>query len=59
MVREVGKRLKNHHSAVGKQIFLIHCSEYAFKGIESCNILIEIFKDKQWGECNYGQCQIS
>ncbi|RHZ50866.1 hypothetical protein Glove_490g32 [Diversispora epigaea] len=81
MVREVGKRLKNHHSAVGKQVFSIHCSEHAFvgifgqyieryspcgnfyrcrfKGIESCNILTEIFKNKQWGERNYGQGQIS
>src|SRR5829696_124320 len=33
MVREIGKRLKNHHSTVGKQVFSIHCSEHAFVGI--------------------------
>src|SRR6185369_17726239 len=81
MIREVGKWLKNHNSAVGEQLFSIHCSEHAFVGIfgkyieqyspcgnfyqcrfketESYNKLAEILKDKQWGECDYGQGQIS
>ncbi|GBB99431.1 hypothetical protein RclHR1_03520011 [Rhizophagus clarus] len=33
IVKELQKRLKNHHNAVGKQVFSIHCSEDAFVGI--------------------------
>ncbi|CAB4440059.1 unnamed protein product [Rhizophagus irregularis] len=33
IIKELQKRLKNHHTAVGKQVFSIHCSEDAFVGI--------------------------
>src|SRR5437763_10962542 len=33
IVRKLGKRLKNHHSAVGKQVFSVHCSKHAFVGM--------------------------
>ncbi|RIB29799.1 hypothetical protein C2G38_938563 [Gigaspora rosea] len=33
MVKELQKRLKNHYSKVGKQVFSIHCSENRFVGI--------------------------
>jgi hypothetical protein len=33
IVKELQKRLKNHHTAVGEQTFSIHCSEDAFVGL--------------------------
>ncbi|CAG8448498.1 12150_t:CDS:2 [Dentiscutata heterogama] len=33
MVKELQKRLKNHYSKVGKQVFSIHCSENSFVDI--------------------------
>ncbi|GET03911.1 hypothetical protein GLOIN_2v1726589 [Rhizophagus clarus] len=33
IIKELQKRLKNHYTAVGKQVFSIHCSEDAFVGI--------------------------
>ncbi|CAB4394465.1 unnamed protein product [Rhizophagus irregularis] len=33
IIKELQKRLKNHHTTVGKQVFSIHCSEDAFVGI--------------------------
>ncbi|RIB11960.1 hypothetical protein C2G38_2202026 [Gigaspora rosea] len=33
IVKELQKRLKNHYSKVGKQVFSIHCSENSFVGI--------------------------
>ncbi|GBC40482.2 uncharacterized protein OCT59_012500 [Rhizophagus irregularis] len=33
IIKELQKRLKNHHTAVGKQVFSIHCSEDAFVSI--------------------------
>lgn len=33
IIKELQKRLKNHHTAVGEQVFSIHCSEDAFVGI--------------------------
>ncbi|CAG8845677.1 27627_t:CDS:2, partial [Racocetra persica] len=33
VIKELQKRLKNHHHAVGKQVFSLHCSENAFVGL--------------------------
>ncbi|PKK66537.1 hypothetical protein RhiirC2_868251 [Rhizophagus irregularis] len=33
IIKELQKRLKNHYTAVGKQVFSVHCSEDAFVGI--------------------------
>ena len=33
IVKELQKRLKNHYSKVGNQVFSIHCSENSFVGI--------------------------
>ena len=33
MIKELQKRLKNHYSKVGNQVFSIHCSENSFVGI--------------------------
>ncbi|GES97821.1 hypothetical protein GLOIN_2v1726589 [Rhizophagus clarus] len=33
IIKELQKRLKNHYTAVGKQVFSIYCSEDAFVGI--------------------------
>ncbi|RIB30953.1 hypothetical protein C2G38_2151392 [Gigaspora rosea] len=33
IIKELQKRLKNHHRAVGKQVFSLHCSENAFVGL--------------------------
>jgi len=33
IVKELQKRLKNHYSKRGKQVFSIHCSEHSFVGI--------------------------
>ncbi|CAB5391892.1 uncharacterized protein OCT59_010323 [Rhizophagus irregularis] len=33
IIKELQKRLKNHHNAIGEQSFSIHCSEDAFIGI--------------------------
>ncbi|CAG8723534.1 4188_t:CDS:2, partial [Rhizophagus irregularis] len=81
IIKELQKRLKNHHNAIGEQSFSIHCSEDAFIGIfrshitrySSCRSYYfcsfkgenafdeigEILNDKNWGERNYGQGQLS
>jgi len=81
IIKELQKRLKNHHTAVGKQTFSIHCSEDAFVGIfknhitryspcgsyyfcsfqgeEAFEEIGQILNDKNWGERNYGQGQLS
>ncbi|CAG8771788.1 11479_t:CDS:1, partial [Gigaspora margarita] len=33
IIKELQKRLKNHHRAVEKQVFSLHCSENAFVGL--------------------------
>ncbi|PKY54516.1 hypothetical protein RhiirA4_473375 [Rhizophagus irregularis] len=73
IVKELQKRLKNHHNAVGKQVFSIHCSEDAFVGIFKeyitryspcgssylCRFKGEKAFDESWGERNYGKGQLS
>jgi hypothetical protein len=81
IVKELQKRLKNHHTAVGEQTFSIHCSEDAFVGLFKKHItryspcgssyfcsfkgegafeeIGQILNDKNWGERNYGQGQLS
>ncbi|CAB4425740.1 unnamed protein product [Rhizophagus irregularis] len=34
IIKELQKRLKNYHTAVGKQVFSIHCSEEGEKALE-------------------------
>jgi hypothetical protein len=81
IVKELQKRLKNHHTAVGEQTFSIHCSKDAFVGLFKNHItryspcgssyfcsfkgegafeeIGKILNDKNWGERNYGQGQLS
>src|SRR5947207_907831 len=81
IVKELQKRLKNHHTAVGEQTFSIHCSEDAFVGLfknhitrySPCGLsyfcsfkgegafdeIGQILNDKNWGERNFGQGQLS
>ena len=33
IIKELQKRLKNHHTAIGEQTFSLHCSEDAFFGV--------------------------
>ena len=39
IIKELQKRLKNHHNAVGKQSFSIYCNEDAFVGIFKTHII--------------------
>lgn len=81
IIKELQKRLKNHHTAVGEQVFSLHCSENAFVGIFKTHItryspcgsfyfcsfkgetafdeIGKLLGDKNWGERNYGQGQLS
>ncbi|PKC56608.1 hypothetical protein RhiirA1_402007 [Rhizophagus irregularis] len=65
IIKELQKRLKNHHNAIGEQSFSIHCSEdafigiFSFKGENAFDEIGEILNDKNWGERNYGQGQLS
>ncbi|CAB5374271.1 unnamed protein product [Rhizophagus irregularis] len=56
IIKELQKRLKNHHTAVGKQVFSIHCSEDAFVTFEEIG---KILVDENWKERNYGVEQLS
>jgi hypothetical protein len=38
IIKELQKRLKNHHNAVGEQFFSIYCSENSFVGIFKTHI---------------------
>ena len=38
IIKELQKRLKNHHTAIGKQTFSLHCSEDAFVSVFKSHI---------------------
>ena len=38
IIKELQKRLKNHHTAIGEQTFSLHCSEDAFVGVFKSHI---------------------
>ncbi|CAB4379032.1 unnamed protein product [Rhizophagus irregularis] len=59
IVKELQKRFKNHHTAVGEQTFSIHCSEDAFVGEGAFDEIGRLLNDKNWEECNYGEGQLS
>ncbi|RGB33925.1 hypothetical protein C1646_761162 [Rhizophagus diaphanus] len=59
IIKELQKRLKNHHTAVGKQVFSIHCSEDAFVEEKAFDEVGKVLDDKNWGERNYGGEQLS
>ncbi|PKK74355.1 hypothetical protein RhiirC2_774896 [Rhizophagus irregularis] len=81
IVKELQKRLKNHHTAVGEQTFSIHCSEDAFVGLfkkhitrySPCGLsyfcsfkgegafdeIGRLLNNKNWGEHNYREGQLS
>ncbi|CAG8856011.1 30626_t:CDS:1, partial [Gigaspora margarita] len=50
IVKELQKRLKNHYSNKGEQVFSIHCSENCFVGIFG-QYLIRYFVCGGWYRC--------
>ncbi|GET04505.1 hypothetical protein GLOIN_2v1726589 [Rhizophagus clarus] len=52
IIKELQKCLKNHYTAVKKQVFSIHCSEDAF-------VVGKILDDENWGKRNYREGQLS
>ncbi|CAB4375996.1 unnamed protein product [Rhizophagus irregularis] len=52
IIKELQKRLKNHYTAVGKQVFSVHCSEDAFVGEKAFDEIGKILDDENWGNVN-------